>query len=138
MGRRAGPSGIDAVFETAHDGGVPNLVKIFCSSIRIDRHAITAAVRVVRGVERLMDVADKVDQERQITGSAPAVVFALFQALRIFIDFPCHAVSAGASCRNVRSLVLQTNVDEVPWPRQRIFIAELDIRTDRSEEHTSE
>jgi hypothetical protein len=38
-------------------------------------------------MQRLMDVADKVDQERQIAGSAPAVVPPLFQALRILVDF---------------------------------------------------
>jgi len=72
---------------SAHDGGVQGRVKIFCSRMRIDHHAITATVRVIRRMQRLMDVADKVDEERQTAGSTPSVVVPLFKASRVFVDF---------------------------------------------------
>ena len=137
VGRRLGPSGIDAVLETPHDGGVPGRVKIRFSRTRIDLDAIAAEVRVVRGMQWLMDVADKMDQKRQIAFGAPAIVVALFQALRVFVDFRGHAFSTGAACGNVGSPILQTNVDEVPSRRRPIFLAKLVIRTIRSNFHRS-
>jgi hypothetical protein len=68
-----------------------------------------------------MDVADKMDQERQITGSAPSVVTPLFEAYRKFVDLTGDAVTAEASRGNVDSPVLQTNIDEVPGGRRTIF-----------------
>jgi len=80
MSRRLGPSGIDAAFETAHDSRVPDCVKIFFFRVRINNHAVAAAVRVVRRMERLMNVADKMNQECEIAGGAPVVVALLLEA----------------------------------------------------------
>ena len=91
MRRRLGPSGIDAVLEAADDGGVPDGVEIFRA--RIHRHTVAALVGVSRGVERLMDIADEVDQEGQIAVGAEAVVTAVFEASGIFVDFAGDAVS---------------------------------------------
>ena len=97
--------------------------------------AIASPVRVVRSVKRLMHIADKMDQERQITGSAPSVISPFFEACRVFINLTGDAVTAGASRRNVCSLILQTNVDEMPRRRRTIFFAKLRIRTDRGVFH---
>ena len=102
MRGRLRPAGVDVVFEAAHDGGIPGRVKIFFARARIDRDAVAAAILVVRSVQRLMDVADKMDQECEIAAGAPAVEIAVFEALRIFVDFRGHAFAAGASRGNVR------------------------------------
>jgi hypothetical protein len=65
-----------------------------------------------------MDVADKMDQKREITGTAPSVVFPLFEASRVVVDLTGDAVTAGASCGHVRSPVLQINVDVMPRGRR--------------------
>jgi len=78
--------------ETADDGGIPGRVKIFFAGARLDRDAIAAAIFVIRSVQRLMDVADKMDQKRQITFGAPAVVVAVFQALGV------SSISQSRSC----------------------------------------
>jgi hypothetical protein len=75
---------------------------------RIDEDAIASPVRIVRGVQGLMNVADEMDQECQTAGSAPSVVVPFLEASRVFIDFAGDADTTGASPRNVRSTVLQT------------------------------
>ncbi len=73
MRRRLGPSGIDAVFEAAHDGGVPDGVEIF-RAVESTVTQLPPSSASVRGVQRLMDIADEMDQEGQIAVSAEAVV----------------------------------------------------------------
>jgi hypothetical protein len=80
-------------------------VEIFSARLRIDLDAIATSVRVIRGVQRLMDIADEMDQERQIAGSAPPVVVLFFEASRIFVDLAGDAVTAAASRGNVDSPV---------------------------------
>src|ERR1700682_2306154 len=106
MRRRLGPARIDAPFETFHYCRVPDRVKIFFSRMRIDYHAIAATVRVVRRMQRLMNVADKMDQECEIAGRAPAVVARLLEASRVLLDFTGDAISPRTSRRNVAPLVL--------------------------------
>ena len=88
-----------------------------------DSDAIAALVRVVRGVQRLMDIADEMDQEGQISVGAPLVIISFFQALRVVVDFVGDAVPAGAFAGNLVALILEANVDEVPRLRGRIFLA---------------
>src|SRR5271170_3077549 len=88
-------------------------------------------------MQRLMDVSDKMNQKSQIARCAPSVVAAVFQALRVLVYFPRHASAAGASQRNVCPAVLQADVDEVPGRGRSIFVAELEIRADRSGFHRS-
>src|SRR5882757_5484541 len=108
MSRRLGPSGIDAAFETAHDSRVPDCVKIFFFRVRINNHAVAATVRVVRRMERLMNVADKMNQKREIAGSSPTIVVFLLEAPRVLVDFTGDAIATRASRRNIAPLVLQT------------------------------
>ena len=123
-------------FETAHEGGVPGVVEVFGARLRIDLDAIAPLVSVVRRMQRLMQIADKMDQERQIAGSPPSVVVLFFEASRIFVDLAGDAITAGASQRqSIRSTVFQTNVDEVPGRRRRIFFAELPVRANRGRFH---
>src|SRR5258708_1105049 len=119
--RRLGPRGIDAAFETAHDSRVPYRVKIFFFFVRIDYHAIAAAISVVRCMKRLMNVANKMNQECEIAGGSPTVVVFLLEAPRVLVDFTGNAVATRASRRNVAPLVLQTYVDVVPWSRPAVF-----------------
>ena len=107
MRRGLGPSGVDTVFEPAHDCRIHYGVKVLYSAFRIDDYAIAAAVSVVGGMQRLMNVADKVDEERQVAGAAEAVVVRVFQTLRVLLDFSSDAVAAGASRGNVGAPVLQ-------------------------------
>ena len=100
-----GPPRIDAVFEAAHDRCVPRLVKIFGTNSRIDWNAVAAAVRIAGGVQRLMDVADEVDHEGQISERPPAVVVPVFQTLRVLVDFGGDAVAARASRGDVGTIV---------------------------------
>ena len=111
VGRRLRTSGIDAVLETTHDGGVPGRMKVGFSRTRIDLDAIAAEVRVVRGMQWLMDVADKMNQKRQIAFGAPSIIVALlsgassirrFSRSRIFhrgIVRECRLADPANKCR---------------------------------------
>jgi hypothetical protein len=79
-------------------------------------------------MQRLMEVGDEMNQEREIAISSPPVVTSLFEALRIFVNLARHAVAGGTSTRNVDARVQQTDVDKVPRLGRRIFFAELRIR----------
>lgn len=122
---------IDAVLEAAHDRRVPRLVKILRANGRIDRYAVAAAVGIAGRVQRLMDIADEVDQEGEITERAPAVVVPIFQALGVLVDFGGDAVAAGTSRGDVGAPILQTDVDEVPGRGRMVFVAEFSIRQNR-------
>ena len=90
---------------------------------------------VARGVQRLMDVADEVDQEGEIAERAPAVVVPVFQTLGVLVDFSGDAVAAGASRGDVGAPVLQTDVDEVPGRGCMVFVAEFSVRQNRRSLH---
>ena len=118
MRRGLGPTGIDGVSKSAHDSGVPGIMKILRARIRIDLDTVAAVIGIVGRMERLMEIADEMDQEREVTGRAPSVVISVFQSLRVFVDFIGDAVTARASPGDVPSRIAQTNVDEVPRTRR--------------------
>ena len=126
MRRGVGPTGIDGVSKSAHDSGVPGIMKVLRARIRIDLDTVAAVIGIVGRMERLMEIADKMDQEREVAGRAPSVVISVFQSLRVFVDFIGDAVTARASPGDVPSRIAQTNVDEVPRTRRRSFLAKSD------------
>src|ERR1700730_6687487 len=62
----------------------------------------------------LVNIADEVNEERQITVAAPFVAISLFEVFGVFVDLRGDAGSARTSHRHVTPAVLQTDVDEMP------------------------
>ena len=129
---RFGTSGIDAPLEASHDRCVPCCVEVSGARPRIDQDAIASQILIVGGMQRLMEVGDEMDQECEVAISSPPVLTSLFEALRIFVNLARHAVAGGTSTRNVDARIQQTDVDEVPGFRRRVFFAELRIRPDEA------
>src|SRR5438132_4216257 len=53
----------------------------------VDLLAGPAAIGVRRGMQRLMNVADEMDQKREVAGRTPFVIIPVAKATRVFIDF---------------------------------------------------
>jgi len=66
-------------------------------------------------VQGLVNIADQMNQEGQITAGAPFVTIPLFEAVHVLIDFRRNADPARASRRSISPPVLQTDVNVVPW-----------------------
>ena len=76
--------------------------------------AVAASVRVSGRVQRLVNIANEVNEERQIAVATPLIAIAVFETFRVLIDLRGHTVSTGTPRRHIFPLVLQTDVDEVP------------------------
>jgi len=72
----------------------------------VDLLTRAAAIGIRRGMQRLMDVADEMDEEREVAGGAPFVVITVTKALRVLVDFGHDAIPVRAARRNIRFLVL--------------------------------
>jgi hypothetical protein len=78
---------------------------MFGTRVRINFDAIASLVHVVGGMERLMQIADKMDQERQIACRTPLVVVPSSEATREFVDLSGDTIAIGTSFSNVDSRV---------------------------------
>ena len=83
---------------------------------QLDGHAVAAAVGIRRAVQRLMNVANEVDQQAEIPFAAKFVELALWDVGAIFFDLLGDAPAGGAKRAKVRRIGATANVDEVPWP----------------------
>jgi hypothetical protein len=61
----------------------------------------------VGGVQGLMNIANEVNEERQIAVAAPFVATTLFEAFGVFVNFRCNAGSSRASRRQIAPAVPQ-------------------------------
>jgi hypothetical protein len=86
------------------------------SRIRVGFHrdTIAAFVRVGGCVQGLVNIANQMNQERQITAGAPFVTIPLFEAVYVLIDLRRNADPGRASRRQISPPVLQTDVNVMP------------------------
>lgn len=71
-------------------------------------------VGIVRGVQGLMDVANEVNQKRELADRAPFVVVPFLEAPGVLVDLRGYEVPLRASSGYVAFLILQADVDEMP------------------------
>ena len=62
-------------------------MEIFLYRRDVDLLAGPAAIGVRRGMQRLMNVADEMDQKREVAGRTPFVIIAVAKATCILVDF---------------------------------------------------
>src|SRR5271155_1386717 len=74
-------------------------------------------------MQRLMDVADDMNQKCQVAFRAPAIVASRTQAFGELVDLSGGALSPDASRENLALGVLQAQVDVMPRGRARILPA---------------
>lgn len=94
VGRGGGAPGILAVLKSVDHGCIPGRVEISSAWARFHGDAIAAPVCVCGGVQRLVNIADELNEERQITDAASFVAMTLFEAFGVFADLRGDAVSA--------------------------------------------
>ena len=116
--RRLGSSGIDASSSRRTMVVSQASWRFLARGCESTLTQLPPSIRVVRGMEGLMDVADKMDQERQIAGSAPSVVFPSFSRLEYSSILPVTQLPPGHRAGTSASPISQTNVDEVPGSRR--------------------
>ena len=108
-------SRIHVVLKPIDHGSIPSRMEISHTRVRFHRDTIAAFVRVGGRVQGLVNIANRMNEERQITASAPFVAIPLLEAVHVLIDFRRNADPARASRRSISPPVLQTDVNVVPW-----------------------
>ena len=91
---------------------------------KVDLLARAAAISVGDRMQRLMDVADEVDEKGEVAGCAPFVVIPVAKPAGVLVDFRLDAIPLRTPRRHVAIAILQANVDKVPGRRGPIFLAE--------------
>ena len=76
--------------------------------------ARAAAIGVRRRMQRLMYVADEMNEKCEVAGGAPFVIVAIAKPAGVLIDFCRDAISIWAPRRHIALAILQADVDVVP------------------------
>jgi hypothetical protein len=98
-----------------HDNRVvPGIVEILFRWRDIHLLARAATIGVGRGMERLMDIADEMDEKRKVTSSTPFIVIAILKATGVLVDFSGNAVAVWAAGLQVLLTILKAQINVVP------------------------
>lgn len=81
--------------------------------MRFDGDAVAAFVCIVGYVQGLMNIADQMDQKREVATCAKLLIFPRFEPVHVIVDLRRNAGSTRTTRRQIGLLVLQTDVDEV-------------------------
>jgi len=73
--------------------------------MRFHRDAIAATIGIGSRAQRLMNVADQMNEKGEIAVTTPFVAIALFEAVGVFVDLRGDARSARTACRPIASLI---------------------------------
>src|SRR5438094_4450388 len=81
----------------------------------LHRHAISAVVCIGDGVQRLMHVADKVDEVTDRFGALQRIGGLILQNGALLFDGARHASFGAAELRQIALVFAARNIDVMPW-----------------------
>ena len=85
---------------------IPGVMEILLCPRDVGALARPASLGVGRCMQRLMDVAYKMNQKSEVAGGAPFIVVAIAKAADVLVDFRRHAVPVWAPRRQICFAVL--------------------------------
>ena len=88
---------------------VPGVMEILLHRLHVDTLARPSSICVRNGMQRLVDVADEVNEKREVAGGAPFVVIPIPKTPCILIDFCCDAIAVWAPRRQILLPILQAD-----------------------------
>jgi hypothetical protein len=94
LGSGARIAGVEAVFQRMHQRHVPQNMQTFDRRVAVAQDAVAAFVGIGRCMQRLVDVAHKMEQEREVAAGAPSIIASSAEPIRIFVDFGGYALSS--------------------------------------------
>ena len=82
--------------------------------MKADSDVVATPVAIVLRMQRLVRVADKMDQEAQRLGTGPVAEPAIGQKACVFFDLRDHAVPLGTVAARLIASSFQRNIDIMP------------------------